>query len=80
VRRFSEAIVEGNSEDNEHEDGRTTGSTAGTRAARRLSETAVWQDMPVTFSKPDPNTRRFVWIHLPFTNPSWVKVSLGLAG
>lgn len=27
------------------------------------------------FAKPDEKNRRFIWTHLPFTNPAWVKVS-----
>lgn len=25
------------------------------------------------FSRPDPNRRKFMWMHLPFNNPTWVK-------
>ncbi|SPN98959.1 uncharacterized protein DNG_01998 [Cephalotrichum gorgonifer] len=25
------------------------------------------------FVKPDPSNRRYIWTHLPFTNPAWVK-------
>ena len=31
------------------------------------------QDM-AGFSRPDPSRRKFMWMHLPFTNPLWVKV------
>lgn len=27
------------------------------------------------FTKPDSSNRRYIWTHLPFTNPAWVKVS-----
>lgn len=27
------------------------------------------------FAKPDSSNRRYIWTHLPFTNPAWVKVS-----
>jgi len=27
------------------------------------------------FAKPDEKNRRFIWTHLPFTNPAWVKVT-----
>ena len=28
------------------------------------------------FAKPDEKNRRFIWTHLPFTNPAWVKVRI----
>lgn len=34
----------------------------------------AFQDM-AGFSRPDPSLRKFMWMHLPFTNPLWVKVS-----
>lgn len=40
---------------------------------RRGSESTFNQDMRVSFSKPDRKTRKFIWVHLPFNNPSWVK-------
>jgi len=33
--------------------------------------------MPV-FTRPQASSRRFVWTHLPYTNPAWVKVSFQL--
>lgn len=36
---------------------------------------AALQDM-AGFSRPDPSLRKFMWMHLPYTNPLWVKVSL----
>ncbi|KAB5566371.1 hypothetical protein GE09DRAFT_1201888 [Coniochaeta sp. 2T2.1] len=32
----------------------------------------AFQDM-AGFSRPDPKLRKFMWMHLPFTNPLWVK-------
>lgn len=43
---------------------------------QRSSETAVADEVPVAFVKPDVRARRFVWVHVPFNNPTWVKVSL----
>lgn len=40
---------------------------------RRGSESTFNQDMRVSFAKPKRTDRKFVWIHLPFTNPFWVK-------
>ncbi|KAI0201194.1 hypothetical protein F4808DRAFT_425606 [Astrocystis sublimbata] len=31
------------------------------------------QDFPAGFSRPNPSKRKFMWIHLPFNNPFWVK-------
>lgn len=31
-------------------------------------------DFTAGFSRPDPDQRKFMWIHLPFTNPLWVRV------
>lgn len=31
-------------------------------------------DFPAGFSRPEPKQRKFMWIHLPFTNPLWVRV------
>ncbi|KAK8001660.1 hypothetical protein PG991_013882 [Apiospora marii] len=30
-------------------------------------------DLTAGFSRPNPNKRKFMWIHLPFNNPYWVK-------
>jgi hypothetical protein len=70
-RRFSDAL--GFEDVVEEDENPRTVSAAANRAARRLSETALSQDLQITFSRPDPRSRRFVWIHLPFTNPTWVK-------
>lgn len=40
------------------------------------SRTFGLQDLTAGFSRPDPNKRKFMWIHLPFNNPHWVKVSI----
>ncbi|KAF2969193.1 hypothetical protein GQX73_g4391 [Xylaria multiplex] len=34
---------------------------------------AAWQDFTAGFSRPNPTKRKFMWIHLPFNNPFWVK-------
>ncbi|KAH7318142.1 hypothetical protein B0I35DRAFT_235851 [Stachybotrys elegans] len=43
---------------------------------RRTSETVVVEDVPSAFAKPKLSTRRFVWMHVPFNNPTWVKQML----
>lgn len=37
-------------------------------------ETAVFDDLPATLSKPELGAQRFAWIHIPFNNPFWIKV------
>lgn len=44
-------------------------------AKRRTSETVVVDEVPVAFSRPKASQRKFVWVHLPYNNPAWVKVS-----
>lgn len=39
---------------------------------RRASETVVVDEVPVAFTKPEVDARKFVWIHLAYNNPSWV--------
>ncbi|EWG46058.1 hypothetical protein FVEG_06654 [Fusarium verticillioides 7600] len=39
---------------------------------RRASETVIVDEVPVAFSKPQIETRKFMWVHLPYNNPSWV--------
>ncbi|RDA87075.1 hypothetical protein CP532_0190 [Ophiocordyceps camponoti-leonardi (nom. inval.)] len=34
---------------------------------------AAVKESPVAFVKPDVKTRKFVWVHVPFNNPTWVK-------
>jgi hypothetical protein len=42
----------------------------------RASESAIVDETPQTpFMKPIAKARKFVWIHLPFNNPTWVTVS-----
>ncbi|PNY28985.1 Uncharacterized protein TCAP_01099 [Tolypocladium capitatum] len=43
------------------------------KGKQRTGETAVVDGAPVAFVKPDARTRRFVWVHVPFNNPTWVK-------
>lgn len=46
--------------------------------AERLSKGSALRDLTAGFSRPDPTQRKFMWIHLPFTNPLWVKVQSSL--
>lgn len=43
--------------------------------AERLSQASALQDLTAGFSRPNLSRRKFMWIHLPYTNPLWVKVS-----
>lgn len=48
-------------------------------SGHRPSETVIVDDGVVVhtaFMKPEAKARKFVWIHLPFNNPTWVTVSL----
>ena len=40
---------------------------------RRTSEVIV-DEVPVAFSRPEAKERKFIWVHLPYNNPTWVKV------
>ncbi|KAI8947890.1 hypothetical protein F4801DRAFT_488395 [Xylaria longipes] len=46
-----------------------------TRRGRRkqFGRTPTSQDLTAGFSRPNPSKRKFMWIHLPFNNPYWVK-------
>ncbi|KAI0017162.1 hypothetical protein F4780DRAFT_796768 [Xylariomycetidae sp. FL0641] len=39
----------------------------------RVSHGSALQYLTAGFSRPDPTKRSFMWIHLPFNNPYWVK-------
>lgn len=41
----------------------------------RLRKTSALLGLTAGFSRPNADRRKFMWIHLPFTNPLWVKVS-----
>ena len=41
----------------------------------RFSKTSALADLTAGFSRPNADRRKFMWIHLPFTNPLWVKAS-----
>lgn len=41
---------------------------------KRASETVIVDEVPVAFSKPQVEARKFIWVHLPYNNPSWVTV------
>ncbi|KAF4501482.1 hypothetical protein FAGAP_2317 [Fusarium agapanthi] len=45
---------------------------AASNGERRASETVIVDEVPVAFSKPQIETRKFMWVHLPYNNPSWV--------
>ncbi|KAI1505797.1 hypothetical protein F5X99DRAFT_217790 [Biscogniauxia marginata] len=51
---------------------RTYGSDNG-GYNERFSHSYPFHDYPAGFSRPDPTKRKFMWIHLPFNNPRWVK-------
>lgn len=52
-----------------------TGLLLGARSrAERRSESMAVQDLSAGFSRPKTDQRKFMWIHLPFTNPLWVEV------
>ncbi|PHH77086.1 hypothetical protein CDD80_955 [Ophiocordyceps camponoti-rufipedis] len=40
---------------------------------RVMSPTSTVKKAPVAFAKPDVKARRFVWVHVPYNNPTWVK-------
>ena len=40
----------------------------------RLSRNDAFQELSAGFSRPNPSLRKFIWLHLPFNNPLWVKV------
>ncbi|KAI0546750.1 hypothetical protein F4679DRAFT_404901 [Xylaria curta] len=46
-----------------------------TRKSRRerVRRASTWREFPAGFSRPNPSKRKFMWIHLPFNNPHWVK-------
>ena len=41
---------------------------------KRINKASAFQELTAGFSRPDPSRRKFMWIHLPFNNPHWVKV------
>ncbi|KAK3316339.1 hypothetical protein B0H66DRAFT_604635 [Apodospora peruviana] len=41
--------------------------------ARLLTKASAMQDLTAGFSRPNPALRKFTWIHVPYTNPVWVK-------
>ncbi|KAM7197382.1 hypothetical protein V8F33_005603 [Rhypophila sp. PSN 637] len=46
---------------------------SGNQRAQFLSRARALQDLSTGFSRPNPALRKFTWIHLPYTNPVWVK-------
>ncbi|KAK3332088.1 hypothetical protein B0T19DRAFT_414710 [Cercophora scortea] len=45
--------------------------------AEHLSRAYALQYLTAGFSRPNPSLKRFMWIHLPFNNPLWVKEIFG---
>ncbi|KAI8315121.1 hypothetical protein K4K61_002804 [Colletotrichum sp. SAR11_59] len=47
------------------------------RRQDRQSRVSAMDDLTAAagFSRPDPLARKFMWIHTPYTNPSWVKIA-----
>jgi hypothetical protein len=41
---------------------------------RRTSEAVIVDEVPRAFAKPELSSKKFVWIHVPYNNPAWVKV------
>lgn len=37
-------------------------------------DTVIMDGVPRAFKTPSVNTRKFIWVHVPFNNPTWVKV------
>ncbi|KAK0383800.1 hypothetical protein NLU13_9711 [Sarocladium strictum] len=44
---------------------------------RRPSGTVIVDEVPVAFKKPEVRDRKFIWIHVPHNNPTWVKRVFG---
>lgn len=50
------------------------GITSSNRS-QRSSVASALHELTAGFSRPNTKKRKFMWIHTPFTNPLWVKVS-----
>ncbi|KAH8664544.1 hypothetical protein BX600DRAFT_512565 [Xylariales sp. PMI_506] len=48
-------------------------ATTSSRHKSMEKHDAAIQDLTAGFSRPEPSKRKFMWIHLPFNNPHWVK-------
>ena len=46
-----------------------------TAARHRTSESVIIDEVPTALSRSELQNRKFAWVHLPFNNPTWVKVS-----
>lgn len=46
----------------------------GSDEEHQVDHATAMYDLAAGFSRPNPNKRKFMWIHLPFNNPYWVKV------
>ncbi|KAI0849164.1 hypothetical protein F5Y00DRAFT_236704 [Daldinia vernicosa] len=53
--------------------GLTTSKEDSFESKGDISHASTLQSMGAGFSRPDPARRKFMWIHLPFNNPHWVK-------
>ncbi|KAI1149498.1 hypothetical protein F4825DRAFT_430173 [Nemania diffusa] len=79
TRTFSEPIapdVSPTTLDNRQNRGDQTdeGHDPARRSANeRVGRASTMQDFTAGFSRPKPTNRKFMWIHLPFNNPYWVK-------
>ncbi|KAG5970516.1 hypothetical protein E4U55_001650 [Claviceps digitariae] len=43
------------------------------KTAKDHRETLIVDGVPLAFTTPDVTSRKFVWVHVPFNNPTWVK-------
>lgn len=48
------------------------GITSGLRSQRNYVASAL-HDLTAGFSRPNPTKRKFMWLHMPYNNPLWVK-------
>lgn len=46
----------------------------GSDEEHQVDHATAMYDLTAGFSRPNPNKRKCMWIHLPFNNPYWVKV------
>ncbi|KAG5988408.1 hypothetical protein E4U43_004758 [Claviceps pusilla] len=44
------------------------------KTAKDHRETVIVDGVPLAFAAPDVTSRKFVWVHVPFNNPTWVKI------
>lgn len=58
------------------EGGRQHHVSASTDRRDQLGQAVALEDFSAGFSRPEAAERKFMWIHVPFNNPHWVKVCL----